>query len=233
MGATKGRMAGRTDADERSPNGSAVRVLIVDDHVLVADALAEVLESDPDLEVIGRVTNGGDALAQARDTQPDVVLLDHRLGDEDGLELVEPLRAAAPEVQVVCTTGVVGPTVVSRAVSAGCIGFVPKTASFPDLVGTIHAAAHGEPSFGLADVTALITQLQRRDEEDLTARELEVLQLLADGASTRRLTEELNISANTARSHIRGILTKLGAHSKLEALSIALKRGLVDIETGH
>jgi two-component system, NarL family, nitrate/nitrite response regulator NarL len=106
---------------------------------------------------------------------------------------------------------------------------VPKTASLEDLAATIHRAARGEKSFGLVDVNTLIDRLQRQPDEELTERELAVLRLLADGASTRQIVEEFGISPNTVRSHVRGILTKLGAHSKLEAVTIALKRGLVEM----
>jgi two-component system, NarL family, nitrate/nitrite response regulator NarL len=207
-----------------------IRVLIVDDHALVAHALREALGEDDAIEVVGCATDAAEAVRSARALLPDVILLDQHLGPDEGLELVADLHAAAdPSPRVVCTTAISGGDIVTRAVEAGCIGFVPKTASLEDLATTVHRAARGEKSFDLVDVNALIDRLQRGPEEELTGRELAVLRLLAGGASTRQIVEELGISSNTVRSHVRGVLTKLGAHSKLEAVTIALKRGLVEM----
>lgn len=210
-----------------------MRVLVVDDHQMMAESLAAVLGSEPDVDVVGVAATAADALARATDLTPDVVLMDFRLPDGDGGTATEAIRRAVPSTQVVMFSGYVDDSTLSRAVDAGCVGFVHKTADVDTLLDAVRRADLGEPVFSADDLSRLVRHLRddtRPVGSDLTSRELEVLQLLAEGATTDRLAEQLFISKHTARSHVRNILAKLGAHSKLEAVAVAARAGIVSID---
>ena len=221
------------DAAEGGPRDRPVRVLVVDDHQMMAESLAAVLGSEADVEVVGVAATAAEGFDAATTLTPDVVLMDFRLPDGDGAGATEAIRQALPAVQVVMLSGYVDDATLSRAVNAGCAGFVHKTADVDTLLDAVRRADAGEPVFSADDLSRLVRHLHddaRPVGSDLTTRELEVLQLLAEGATTERLAEQLFISKHTARSHVRNILAKLDAHSKLEAVAIAARAGIVSID---
>jgi DNA-binding NarL/FixJ family response regulator len=209
---------------------SPVRVLIVDDHEVLASSLAMVLDAEPDLRSVGVAGTLEKARAMVASTAPDVILLDHRLPDGDGVAAIGELRRLRPSVQVVVLTASAADHVLVAAIEAGASGFVSKSRSLDELTSAVRAAATGEAVISPEMLARLLPRLQRNGRSrhsDLTEREREVLGLLADGLSNAAIAEQLFVSVHTVRNHIANLSAKLGAHSKLEALSIAVRDGLL------
>jgi len=209
---------------------SPVRVLIVDDHEVLAASLAMVLEAEPDLKSVGVAGTLEKARSMVVSTTPDVILLDHRLPDGDGVAAIGELRRLRPSAQVVVLTASAADHVLVAAIEAGASGFVSKTRSLDELTSAVRAAATGEAVISPEMLARLLPRLQRSGRarhNDLTEREREVLGLLADGLSNAAIAEQLFVSVHTVRNHIANLSAKLGAHSKLEALSIAVRDGLL------
>lgn len=207
----------------------ASRILLVDDHRMFAELLKVALEAEHDLTVVGLAGSGRQALDLATDCRPDVVVLDYRLPGDDGIRVAQQLRQALPEVRIVMLTGQEDDSLLRSALSAGCSGFVTKDKGIDHLVDAVRAVCEGRVGID-ADATSRLTALPagRRGSNRLTAREAEVLALLADGVSTREIASRLFISLNTARNHVQRLIAKLGAHSRLEAVAVARRNGLLD-----
>lgn len=208
-----------------------LRVLVVDDHQMFAESVARILGDEPDLEVVGTVGNAEDARLAAADAQPDVVLLDFGLPDLDGASAARVLREAHPNVQIVMLTGQIDDGVFAAAIEAGCVGLVTKDKASSELLSAVRAAGAGELAISPSTL-ARVLPIVRRDghgaRPQLTARELEVLVLLVEGLSTATIAQRLVVSPHTVRNHVQRILVKLEVHSKLEAVAVALRLGLVD-----
>lgn len=208
-----------------------IRVMIVDDHAVFATALAASLEAEPDLAVVGIAHTVGEARAVARTAQPDVVILDQRLPDGDGVAAIETLRGEAPGAQVVVLTANASDHVLLAAITAGASGFVSKTRDLAEVTSAVRAAADGEAVISPELLARLLPRLERGRRRppgtELTERELEVLHLLAEGLTNAAIADRLVISVHTVRNHVANLSAKLGAHSKLEALSIAVRDGLL------
>lgn len=213
----------RNDADP-------IRVLIVDDHEVLAASLAFVLDSEPGLKVVGVAGSAAAALELAAATSPDVVLLDQRLPDGEGTALIGPLHAVRTTVQVVMLTASSSDQVLLAALEAGAAGFIDKTRGLAEVVSAVRSAAAGESLVSPRLLARLLPRLRRQETgagNDLTAREREVLAHLAEGLSNAEIATRMTVSVNTVRNHVANLSAKLGAHSKLEALSIAVRSGLV------
>jgi DNA-binding NarL/FixJ family response regulator len=207
-----------------------IRVLIVDDHAMVAEGLRDALAPHDDIEVVGRAATAEQAVAAATDLRPDVVVMDYRLPDADGASAAKRIRANQRSTAVVMVTASDHDTVVASALEAGCVGYVTKDRAGREVVAAVRAAARGEMTYPVEVLARLVPGAG--DEEatrptGLTPRELEVLALLAGGRSTADIAGELVVSPNTVRNHVQSILRKLGAHSKLEAVNIAVQQGIV------
>ena len=206
-----------------------IRVLVVDDHEVLAASLAHVLDDEPDMAAVG-VAN---SLAQARSrivtATPDVLLLDRRLPDGDGVAAIAELRALRPSMNVVVLTASPSDDALVQAIEAGAGGFVSKTRGLGEVTAAVRAAAAGEAVISPEMLSRLLPKLTRSPEQApaLTPREREVLGMLAEGLSNSAIAERMSVSVNTVRNHIANLSSKLGAHSKLEALSIAVRRGLL------
>jgi DNA-binding NarL/FixJ family response regulator len=208
----------------------------VDEQQMFTDALSRHLASDPDLRPIGAVSTVEAAVALCLLTPPDVVLLDLRVRDMDGVRGILEIRHASPGTSVIVVTDMDDAGAITSAIRAGARGYVLKTRALDDLVAIIRQAANGGIALSLADVPNLIGRLQRARQREsearrsfdlLTAREHQILVLLAHGRSTTETAAALHISPLTVRSHVKSILAKLGVHSKVEAVSYALRNGLV------
>ncbi len=215
-----------------------IRVLIIDDHRMFADALQLLLGGEDDIDMAAAASTAEEALEVAGTVLPDVVLMDIDLPGIDGIEATRILRQRQPQARVVIITAFQQPDVIASAIDAGASGYVPKTHAADELVGVIRRAAAGEMVLPSKDIGAILGRLQkvreiRTDEGQLVARltprELEVLQLLADGKSTAVIAQSLFISPRTVRSHVKSVLAKLGAHSKLEAVTMALRYGVIRV----
>lgn len=209
-------------------------MLVVDDHALVADSLVRVLSEEADLEVVGVAPT----LARAREllmsTRPDVVLLDQELPDGSGSDAVAALLTARPETQIVMLTASTSDQVLSTAMSAGATGFVSKTSGLDELVSAVRAAARGDSVISPELLGRLLSRLRQEPStlgRDLTDRETEILGFLARGLTNAAIAAQLVVSVHTVRNHVANLSAKLGAHSKLEALAIAVRENLVEPPT--
>jgi DNA-binding NarL/FixJ family response regulator len=208
-----------------------MRVLIVDDHAMVAEGLAEVLGAEPGIEVVGRAGTVRDARRLAAETVPDVVVMDYRLPDGDGAEAARRIREEHPATAVVMVTASDHDTVIAAAIEAGCAAYVTKDRAAQDVVAAVRAAARGEVAFPASALARMIPRMRGATAGPksgaLTPREREILQFLADGRSTKDIAADLVLSPSTVRNHVQNILGKLDAHSKLEAVTTAVRQGIV------
>ena len=227
---------GAAAADETGRRGEAsgeVRVLVCDDHKILAEGLAALLEGVPGTRVVAVVGTVAEAVQRSTALRPQVVLMDFELPDGTGVDATRAIKEAVPEANVVMLTSYADETVLVAAIEAGCCGFLTKHKSAQDVVAAVRLAAAGEALISPDMLVRLLPRLRRSSPEhqlgsDLTAREREVLGLLADGLSSEAIAARLYLSANTVRNHVQSVLTKLGAHSRLEAVSIAARAGLLD-----
>jgi len=211
----------------------AIRVLIVDDHRLVGQAITEMLSRAAGIEVAGYEATAADGIARARTSRPDVVLMDFNLPDMDGVLAAGKIRSFAPNTKIVMVTGLVDDSILAEAIEVGCVGYINKGADFSSLVEAVRAAARGEMLVSprlLNDVLKHFrSEAPAQPRIVPTQREMEILQLLARGASNETIAESLGVSVLTVRKHVQNLLGKLGAHSKLEAVSVAVRNGLVEV----
>ena len=206
-------------------------VFVVDDHEMVADSLLLALDSAPDLRAVGRATTVEEARRLLTSMPADVVVVDYRLPDGTGVELVAELRDAMPSVGFVMVTAFPDPGALSAALKAGCRGFVSKASGVSSLLGAIRRVAEGELAVSAQWLNELATYLssrQARSADLLSKRELEVLEELGAGATTEQIAARLFVSVHTVRNHVHSVLQKLDAHSRLEAVSRAQQQGLLD-----
>lgn len=208
----------------------AARILVVDDHELVAEAVARAIGAEPDLEVVAVVGTAAEAIAAVRSLRPAVVVMDVRLPDGSGIDATARITTEFPETHVVMLTGFADGGVLARALEAGCAGFVAKEGRFTELLATIRSVLTGVVHVPPHLLDGLVAHLRPRPAEvgtDLTARELEILRMLAAGHSTKAMVEELALSIHTVRNHVRSVLSKLRARSRLEAVAVATRHGLI------
>jgi DNA-binding NarL/FixJ family response regulator len=207
-----------------------VSVVVVDDHSMVAEGIAGLIRAEPDLEVVGSAASVAECLAVVERTRPNVVLMDFHLPDGNGAEATKAIKERWPDVSVIMLTGSGADEALAKAIEAGCAGFLVKELRGPMLASAIRAVNRGELVIHAGAMRGALPNLQRATAppHDLTRRELDVLSLLSQGASTQSVAAELYLSHNTVRNHVRNILSKLGGHSKLEAVAIALRERIIN-----
>lgn len=210
-----------------SDGRALTRVLIVDDHRMFAELLATALTVDGGVIVVGSVGTTAEALEAARRSRPDVVLLDYDLPDADGVSIVSRLKRAAPSINVLMLTSFTDAVVMNEAMAAGCDGFVTKRNGAADVLAAIHAVVGDQTPVSPDMVKSLVRGQYDGVGSDLTERELEVLRLAGQGKTNKEIASTVHLSVNTVRNHMQHILTKLGAHSKLEATAIAVQAGIL------
>jgi DNA-binding NarL/FixJ family response regulator len=207
-----------------------VRVLIVDDHRMFADGLAAALEREPDIDVVGTASLVGESVEKASAVRPNVVVLDHLLPDGDGIEATELIKLEVPDVSIVMVTQLDDESIAARAVETGCSGFVTKDKPIDEVVAAIRAAAAGEVLIAPSMLARLFERYRRTPEasaEALSARELDVLRLLGEGLDNESVANRLGLKLATVRNHVQNIIQKMGVHSKLEAVIVAMRQGLI------
>ncbi len=201
-----------------------ISVLLVDDHLVVRAGLRALLDSQPDIEVIGEADTGEDAVAMAADRTPDVVMMDLALGAGiDGVEAIRRIRAARPDQPVLVFTTYDTDADVVRALDAGAIGYLLKDSAPQDIFGAISGAVAGRSVLS-PPVASRVLDRMRRPDQALTAREAELLSLLAEGLTNKELGKRLFISEATVKTHLAHIYAKLGVDSRAAAVAIALRR---------
>lgn len=201
-----------------------IRVLVADDHPVVRHGLCTMLEIEDDIVVVGRAADGEEAVAQWHETRPDVVLMDVQMPRLDGIDALRRIRAADPEAKVIVLTTYRNEDYIFPSLAAGARGYLLKDASREELAAAIRKVVAGE---SLLDPQVAQTVSQGRNEEGLTARELEVLRLMAEQKSNAQIAAALFVSENTVKTHVSNILAKLGCSDRAGAVLTAWKRRLI------
>jgi DNA-binding NarL/FixJ family response regulator len=209
--------------------GQQIRVLIVEDHKMFSEALRLALDETDDIAVTAAVETRVAAVQAARETHPDVVLMDYRLPDGDGVATAREIKNEFPATRIVMLTATSDDLVLRQAIEAGCSGYLTKDHTVDELILAVRAAHNGEALISPAMLSRLLDRLgdRTRPGSDLTRRETEVLRLLARGLSNQAIATELDIRLATVRNHVQSVIEKLRAHSKLEAVAIATRLGML------
>lgn len=204
-----------------------IRILIVDDHPVVREGLAGMLAGQPDFAVVGEAVHGADGVEQAIQLRPDVVLMDLRMPGMDGVAAIRALRLRQNPAHVLVLTTYDSDADILAAIEAGATGYVLKDAPRDDLFRAIRAAARGETVLAPAVASRLLGRMRAPAEEALSAREIEVLEFVAEGCSNREVGRRLHISEATVKTHLIHIYGKLGVSDRTSAVMAALEKGIL------
>jgi two-component system NarL family response regulator len=204
-----------------------IRILIVDDHQMIIRGLTATLIPEPDLELVGTASNGADAVRRFRETKPDVTIMDIRLGREmSGIEAVKEIRREFPQARIIMLTVHTEEEKIYRALEAGAATYLLKETLGDCLVETIRQVHAGggpiPPEIGRRFADRVV-------RPPLSARELDVLRLVAEGLRNKEIGERLNISEQTTLTHVKSIFTKLAVHDRTKAVTVAIKRGMIEL----
>lgn len=208
----------------RQEPSAPVRVFIVDDHVAIRIGLTSMLRAQSGLEVLGTAASGRDALASFKSGVPDVVLVDLRMADMDGITLIRELHQRFPSVRTIVLTSYDADEDIYKAVCAGAKGYVLKDAPEQDLLDAIFAVRAGRTYYPPHVASHLAERLQR---SSLSSRELEVLEMLSKGLTNKQIAGALNLSSHTVRCHVANITAKLSVSDRTEAVAVAFKQGII------
>ena len=207
-----------------------IRLLIVDDHPVVRDGLHGMLDGQPDFEVVGEAGDGSEAVNLTETLKPDIVLMDLRMPVMDGVAALGEIKARSPQVQVLVLTTYDSDADILPAIEAGAAGYLLKDSSRQELYDGIRAAARGETVLAPAVAARLVGKMRSPAEEQLSSREVEVLQLVAEGKSNGEIAAQLHISQATVKSHLVNIFGKLGVSDRTAAVTAALRKGILRLE---
>ena len=204
-----------------------IRILTVDDHPLLRKGIAALVNAEPDLKLIAEASNGKEAIDAFRTHQPDVTLMDLQMPEVDGLDAIEAIRSQFPEARIIVLTTYSGDAQVLRALKAGARGYILKGHVHKELLDTIRAVHAGQKRIP----PEIAAQLADHAADDpLTVREIDVLKLIASGNSNKQIADQLSIGEATVKSHVTNILSKLGANDRAHAVTIGLKRGIIEFD---
>lgn len=212
-----------------------IRVLIADDHLVVREGLRTILEIQPDMELVGEASDGEEAVRLAAELKPDVILMDLRMPNMDGLAAIRAIRREQPDAAVVILTTYDDDAFIVQGLRAGAKGYLLKDASREALLGAIRAAARGETLLTPEVVAKLMIHVDEpappspQPASPLSDRELSVLRFVADGLKSKEIADRLGITERTVKAHLTAIFIKLGATSRAEAVSRAMASGLLDL----
>jgi two-component system, NarL family, response regulator len=210
------------------PNETArsIRVLVVDDHPIVRQGLVSILEDEPDMEIVGQASDGNEAIAQFRLHQPDVVLLDLRMPQLGGVEVITAVRAEAPDANIIMLTIYDTDEAIYQGLRAGARAYLLKDTPCDEILEVIRAVYEGRRYISTMVGEKLAA---RMDKPMLSDRERQVIDQMAKGKNNREIGAELNITEHTVRFHVNNVLSKLGANDRAHAIVLALRQGIVQL----
>src|ERR1700682_2573665 len=203
-----------------------IKVLSVDDHPLLREGIAALVNAESDMKLVAEATNGQDAIEKLRSHRPDVKLMDLQMPSMNGIEAIIGIRSEFPNARVIILTTYAGDVQVLRALKAGARGYILKAHVRRELLDTIRAVHAGQKRIPPEVATDLA---EHAADEDLTSREIDVLRLIAAGNANKEIGGQLFITEETVKSHVTNILSKLGANDRTHAVTIGLKRGIIEL----
>jgi DNA-binding NarL/FixJ family response regulator len=206
--------------------GKPIRILTVEDHPVFRAGLTTIITSEPDLLLIGQATNGAEAIAEFRRHRPDITLMDLRLPGIDGTDTLIAIRGECPHARIIMLTTADGDVDIQRAMRAGAWGYILKSTPQQELLKVVRSVHAGRRQVPPEVAVRLAEYLGK---EDLTTRELEVLRLIRDGHRNKQIADQLTIAETTVSFHIKNLVDKLEANDRTHAVTIALRRGLLQI----
>jgi DNA-binding NarL/FixJ family response regulator len=203
-----------------------IRILAVDDHPMLREGIASLVASQSDMELVAEAATGREALEQFRNHRPDITLMDLQMPDMDGIQAMVAIRDEFPEARIIVLTTYKGDVQVLRALKAGARAYLLKGHLRKELLETIRAVYAGQKRIP-PEVAALLAD--HAVDEALTAREIDVLRLIAGGNANKLIGDQLSITEETVKGYVKSILSKLGASDRTHAVTVALKRGIIDL----
>jgi DNA-binding NarL/FixJ family response regulator len=209
-----------------SDRSAQIRILAVDDHVLVREGIAVLLSAEPDMALVAEASNGREAIQQFRAHRPDITLMDLQMPEMNGLDAIIAIRGEFPEAKIIVLTTYKGDVQILRALKAGARGYLLKNTIHKELLDTIRAVHAGkkalspEASFEIAEHST---------DDALTPAEISVLRLIAAGNANKQIADQLSITEETVKGRVKNILSKLGANDRTQAAMIGLKRGIIEL----
>jgi len=204
-----------------------IRILTVDDHPLLRKGIAALVNPEPDLKLVAEASNGKEAVEAFRSHQPDVTLMDLQMPEVDGLEAIVAIRREHPEARIIVLTTYTGDMQVLRALKAGARAYILKGQVHKELLDTIRAVHAGKKRIP-PEIAAQLAD--HATDYQLTEREIDVVKLIAAGNGNKQIADQLSIGEATVKSHVTNILSKLGANDRAHAVTIALKRGIIELD---
>jgi two-component system, NarL family, response regulator LiaR len=208
---------------------TTIQLLIVEDQRIVREGLRAVLEDEDDIAIVGEAANGREAIELYTRLRPDVVLMDLQMPVMDGPEATRQIRTIAPDARILVLTTYATDEFIFKALRAGAQGYLLKDASSDELLAAIHTVHGGQTLLSPAVAARLVSGVSTGGPDALTARELEVLTLIGEGRSNGDIALTLGIAPRTAKVHVQNIMSKLGATNRTEAVSIAVRQGLISL----
>lgn len=214
-----------------------IGVLVVDDHAVVREGIKMVLQTDPELKVVGEAASGEEAIDQVRELHPNVVVMDIGMPGLSGFEATRRIRDSDPDVNVLALTVHDSEAYVFQMLQAGAVGYVLKRAASSEVIRAVKAAHRGEallhPSVAKLLISDFLARVERGDEAapgPISEREREILKLIAEGRTNREIAEMLFLSVKTVQTHRGNLMRKLGLHDRVELVKYAIRKGIVGLE---
>lgn len=226
------------ESSHPAPDDNSLRVLIVDDHALFRQGLQTVLDQEADIEVVGEAGDGQQAVQQAQELMPDVVLMDIRMPGRSGIDAAQRIKDSVPHAKILMLTISDEEVDLFDAIKAGASGYLLKEIPVDEIADAVRSVAAGQSRISPSMATKLLQEFSAMSKHEpkempsaprLTDREMQVLKLVAEGLGNRDIAERLYISENTVKNHIRNILEKLHLHSRMEAVVYAVREKLLEI----